>query len=235
MASLIAPAMVIVQVARGELDDVVATASVAAVLFLLVMGRMVGLVRDLESALAQRRALQAQLKHNAHHDDLTGLVNRRRFTERVDDALRRRVGGGTCVMFLDLDRFKTVNDSLGHTAGDSLLVVTAERLRTTLQPGDTAARLGGDEFAVLLEGEPTAAELAETCATLTRALAETVPMQGLDLTVSASIGSARARPGDTFEDLLHRADVAMYAQKASVDRRRTKTAPPTAVPAPRSQ
>jgi diguanylate cyclase (GGDEF)-like protein len=234
-ASLIAPLMVIAQILRGHLDGILVTASAAAVLFLLVVGRMVGLVRDLELVLAQRHALESQLQHNAHHDDLTGLVNRRRFTEHVEQALERRPDGGTCVLFIDLDRFKAVNDSLGHAAGDTLLTVTASRLLAALQPHDATARLGGDEFAVLIEGVPSPDALDAIRATLTREIEVPVPLLGLDLKVSASIGTARARPGDTFKDLMHRADIAMYAHKRSIERRCANATPETPQPRMRTK
>ncbi len=219
IASLIAPTVLVVQVATNRLDDVVVTASASALLFLLVVGRMAGLVRTLESVLAQRRALEIELDHRAHHDDLTGLANRRMFTDQLQQALDDRPNGGTQVLYLDLDRFKTVNDSLGHAAGDKLLTVTGSRLRAAMQPEDTIARIGGDEFAVLLGGEPTRRPLDDVCAMLVAALDQPVPLLGLDLRIPASIGAAQAQAGDTIEDLMHRADTAMYADKARVDRR----------------
>ena len=103
--------------------------------------------------VTRRNALQAELEHRAFHDSLTDLANRALFRDRVDHALKRRGADGTtvAVLVLDLDRFKTVNDSLGHNAGDELLVAVARRLQSILRPSDTAARLGGDEFAILVE------------------------------------------------------------------------------------
>src|SRR5262249_8289420 len=106
----------------------------------------------LEQSLAQLTELKEELRHQAYHDALTGLPNRVLFTERGASALARTASPGRqAVLFLDLDRFKIVNDSWGHAAGDALLVQAAERIRRTVRPGDTPARLGGDEFAVLLE------------------------------------------------------------------------------------
>src|SRR5215471_6337753 len=106
----------------------------------------------LEQSLAQLTELKEELRHQAFHDALTGLPNRVLFTERVAGALARHPGSGSqAVLFLDLDRFKIVNDSWGHAAGDALLIQAAERIRRTVRPGDTPARLGGDEFAILLE------------------------------------------------------------------------------------
>jgi diguanylate cyclase (GGDEF)-like protein len=212
-ASLIAPSVLIGQLVTGQLRDVVVTAGASTLLFLLVVLRMAGLVRTLEDVLGQRRALEVELERRASHDDLTGLANRRLFTERVEAALRDRPEGGTQVLFLDLDRFKAVNDSLGHAAGDTLLTVTASRLRTALFADDVVARLGGDEFAVLLADSGARRELQQVCSHIERALHRPVPLHGLDLQVTASIGGARAEPGERLEDLLHRADVEMYERK----------------------
>jgi diguanylate cyclase (GGDEF)-like protein len=175
-------------------------------------------VRALEAVLAQRRALETELEHRAHHDDLTGLVNRRRFVEQLGQVLEEDHVGGARVLFIDLDRFKTVNDTLGHSAGDTILIATARRLQATLQSRDVVARLGGDEFAVLLGEEPRRSTESVTEA-LKQALTQPVPVQGLDLRILASIGAAQARADDTLEDLMHRADMAMYTEKRRVDRR----------------
>ena len=218
-ASLIAPVVLTVQVASGDLRDAVVTAGAATLLFLLVVVRMAALVRALETGISQRQALETELEHRAHHDELTGLANRRMFVEQVQRALHERSSAGVQLLFLDLDRFKAVNDSLGHGAGDALLVATAHRLRAAVGSGDTVARLGGDEFAVLLTDPSTDRPLAEVCAALSDAVGQPMPIQGLDLRVSVSIGTAQAVDGDTLEDLMHRADTAMYAHKARTDRR----------------
>lgn len=218
-ASLIAPTVLVVQVLTGRLQDTAVTAGASAVLFLLVVARMARLVRALETALSQRHELESELQHRAQHDDLTGLANRRMFAQRVEQALRQHPDGGVQVLFLDLDRFKAINDSLGHGAGDQLLIMVARRLSEALQSGDIIARLGGDEFAVLV-GEPAGDRSMEALRVQLSAVVEQpVQLQGLDLIVSASIGVARAEQQDTLENLMHRADMAMYAQKARVDRR----------------
>lgn len=218
-ASMIAPTALIVQVSTGHLQDLVVTSAAAAVLFLLVVARMVGLVVQLESSLAQRHALQSELAYRAAHDELTGLANRREFTDRLDRALREHPGGGSTVLFLDLDRFKAVNDSLGHGAGDTLLIVVAGRLRDDLRAQDSIARLGGDEFAVLL-GDPVPAPepLATVIDRLVAAVRVPVRLHGLDVQVGVSIGHATAGPGDGVEQLLHAADRAMYATKTGTQR-----------------
>ena len=165
--------------------------------------------------VSERVDLQDELRHQAFHDSLTGLANRALFEDRLAHALarQRRHGGGLAVLFLDLDDFKTVNDSLGHAIGDELLEAIAGRLRAVLREQDTAARLGGDEFAVLLEnvaGEEEALGVAER---VRRALEPALTIGGRRLTPSASIGVACAQLGETPDELLRNVDVAMYAAK----------------------
>jgi diguanylate cyclase (GGDEF)-like protein len=164
-------------------------------------------------ALTDARRVDTML-HQALHDALTGLPNRALFTDRLQHALtqgRRR--GTTCgVIFLDLDRFKTVNDSLGHAAGDELLVSVARRIDDSLRSADTAARLGGDEFAVLLEDLSDADEAVIVAQRISAALDAPVVVQGREVFVSASVGIACGRSGAS--ELLRQADVAMYRAKA---------------------
>jgi diguanylate cyclase (GGDEF)-like protein/PAS domain S-box-containing protein len=166
--------------------------------------------------VTERKALEEQLKHQAFHDPLTGLANRVLFIDRVEHALARsaRTPHALAVLFLDIDDFKTVNDSLGHDAGDQLLVVVAQRLRSALREGDTAARLGGDEFAILLEDadEEAPTRVAER---ILAALRQPATVQHRELSTRASIGVAlRASPKQTAEELLRNADIAMYTAKA---------------------
>ncbi|MGZ4436277.1 MAG: putative bifunctional diguanylate cyclase/phosphodiesterase [Nocardioidaceae bacterium] len=165
--------------------------------------------------VTEQHALQEELAHQAFHDSLTGLANRQLFANRLDHALRRRAGRSrpATVLFCDLDDFKVVNDSHGHSIGDQLLVAVAERLRGALREGDTAARLGGDEFAVLMEDAdvPVAREVAGR---ILEQLAEPVQVDGNGWSVRASIGIAEATPGVTSgEEALRNADVAMYWAK----------------------
>jgi diguanylate cyclase (GGDEF)-like protein len=153
--------------------------------------------------------------HQAFHDSLTGLPNRALFLDRLElaHARARRSGSPIAVLFMDLDAFKTVNDSLGHAAGDELLVLVAGRLRRWVRPSDTAARFGGDEFAVLLEDLDlsTAAEIVAQ--RILDSLREPFEIQGQEVFVGASIGIASsAHPGS--DDLLRNADLAMYRAKA---------------------
>jgi diguanylate cyclase (GGDEF)-like protein/PAS domain S-box-containing protein len=162
--------------------------------------------------LQERKVLEQKLVFQAFHDPLTRLANRSLFRERVEHALDRRTVGEIAVMFIDLDNFKTINDSLGHAAGDHVLVEMAHRLRSCLRTEDTAARLGGDEFAVLLEdAEVTAA--ARIAERIRSTLGTAFWVLGQEVYVSASIGIAIRRDGDAAGDLLRNADVAMYTAK----------------------
>jgi diguanylate cyclase (GGDEF)-like protein/PAS domain S-box-containing protein len=157
-----------------------------------------------------RMEAEEQLRHQAFHDPLTGLANRALFTDRVEHALVLR--GGVAVVFLDLDDFKAVNDSLGHLAGDALLQAVALRLTSALRPGDTIARLGGDEFAVLFEEAGAAVSAADVAERVIAALQEPFDLDGREVFVTASIGIG---VGEDAEELLRSADVAMYRAKAS--------------------
>jgi diguanylate cyclase (GGDEF)-like protein len=170
----------------------------------------------LERSLAEVTELKDELRHQAFHDTLTGLPNRALFAEQVkaSTAVPSVDGLAPAVLFLDLDEFKTVNDSRGHSVGDELLVEVGRRIRLCLRPGDTPARLGGDEFGMLLG--PTTSAGAETVAERVLAtLAKPFNLQGRELYVHASIGIALASPGQSTEELLLNADVAMYAAKAA--------------------
>ncbi|HUR18487.1 MAG TPA: EAL domain-containing protein [Acidimicrobiales bacterium] len=166
--------------------------------------------------VSERKSFESQLTHKAFHDDLTGLANRALLSDRVRHALARRklAGEHLAVMFLDVDDFKTVNDSLGHAAGDTVLVAVAERLATCLRPADTTARLGGDEFAVLLEdtNRDEAIGLAERIITT---LHQPLDVDGVEIFVGASVGIAMAEGDQTTpEELLRNADLAMYLAKS---------------------
>jgi diguanylate cyclase (GGDEF)-like protein/PAS domain S-box-containing protein len=177
-----------------------------------VMG-IVGNYRD----VTERKVLEEQLAHQASHDALTGLANRALFQDRLQHALARgiRYGEPVSILFLDLDDFKTVNDSLGHSAGDEMLIAVAERLKGCLRQSDMAARFGGDEFAILLEN--TSGHEAEVAAQrIMRTLAAPVGLQGQYVRANGSIGIAVAADGlGTQEELLRNADIAMYAAKGA--------------------
>ena len=163
--------------------------------------------------VTQQVALQSQLSHQAFHDPLTNLANRVLFRDRVEHALQRRSSGNpsVAVLFLDIDNFKRINDSLGHSAGDELLVDFANRLTGVIRAADTAARLGGDEFAVLLD-EPRDAEVVAVRLKELLTTAFLIDSTEVFLTVSIGISISDDRAGDAGE-LLRNADAAMYAAK----------------------
>ncbi len=154
--------------------------------------------------------------HDALHDALTGLPNRALFLDRLTQSLKRaeRQESHRCaVLFLDLDRFKVVNDGFNHAVGDQLLVATARRLSSGLRPGDTVARIGGDEFAILLDGVKSIEEAREITSRTQAALGEPFRIEERELVVTASIGIAVNRAGSRSGELLRNADIAMYNAK----------------------
>ncbi|TDQ53624.1 putative bifunctional diguanylate cyclase/phosphodiesterase [Actinorugispora endophytica] len=168
------------------------------------------------AALHSSASLSVKREHQANHDELTGLANRKLLILRTQEALseaqvrKQRVG----LLLLDLDRFKEVNDTLGHPTGDRLLQTVAHRLTHSVRPGDLVARLGGDEFAVLLPQIRDAASAREVAARLRVALAEPMRLDGMDFDLEASVGIALyPNHAPDFELLLQRADVAMYVAK----------------------
>ncbi|MGE6738371.1 diguanylate cyclase domain-containing protein, partial [Streptomyces sp. NPDC059900] len=175
-----------------------------------------GLVVTLRDVTEQRQ-LQHELTQRAFHDALTGLPNRTLLLERIERALLRghRESTLTCVLFIDLDDFKVVNDTLGHAVGDRLLAAVGSRLSRTLRRSDTAARLGGDEFAVLMEDakEPVDAEIL--AAQVVQALSRPFQLSGDCVSVSASVGVATAVDSTGPDELLTHADLALYAAKAA--------------------
>jgi diguanylate cyclase (GGDEF)-like protein/PAS domain S-box-containing protein len=168
--------------------------------------------------VSARRALEDELRHQAFHDSLTGLANRALFMDRLEHAVsrKRRFGHPLAVLFVDLDDFKTVNDSLGHGEGDRLLVGVAERLSGALRSGDTVARMGGDEFAVLVEDATDADAPLEVAARILASLGPPFTRAGKELYVRASIGvSTWDATDETAEDLVRNADMSMYTAKAN--------------------
>jgi diguanylate cyclase (GGDEF)-like protein len=169
----------------------------------------------LEHSLAQLKSLQQQLTHQAFHDSLTDLANRALFTEQVDRELARARAhdGRVAVLFIDLDDFKTVNDSLGHEAGDRLLMAAGERITRCVRPADTAARLGGDEFAILLQDLHDVDDAVRVAERILSAFRATVDVEGKSMFVQASVGIALSDHCDSVDELLRNADVAMYTAK----------------------
>jgi diguanylate cyclase (GGDEF)-like protein/PAS domain S-box-containing protein len=182
-----------------------------------------GAVHVFGEEVTERKRVEGRLLHQAMHDPLTGLPNRHLFMERLGGALmryHRREASLFAVLFLDLDRFKVVNDSLGHHVGDELLQVVGDRLRASVRSGDTVARFGGDEFAVLLEELENLDEATHIAERLGQAVAAPINLSGYEVFSSASIGIALCSAVlDRPEYLLRNADVAMYRAKASGARR----------------
>ena len=167
--------------------------------------------------VSERKALEEQLRKLAFHDPLTLLANRSLFWNRVEHALAlsQRSQQRVAVMFLDLDNFKNINDSLGHDAGDRLLQAAAQRLVKATRPSDTVARLGGDEFAILLEGIRGDTDVERIAQPITAAFNRPLLVDGRGIESTASIGAACSQPGDDAEQLLRKADIAMYNAKAA--------------------
>ncbi len=174
--------------------------------------RMAGSLSD----ITDRRIAQLRLQHDALHDTLTGLPNRTLFMDRVNQILQRAIRDpqtGCAVLFLDIDRFKLVNDSLSHAVGDNLLIALAGRVAAALRPGDTVARLGGDEFTVLLEDVIESEDATVVADRILHSLDDAFEVDGNELFVTASIGISLSSPGLGSADLMRNADIAMYDAK----------------------
>ena len=169
--------------------------------------------------VSERKAFEEQLAHQAFHDGVTGLANRALFKDRVEHMIERQSRDNlpVSILFMDLDDFKTINDSLGHAAGDRLLGEVGDRLKNCLRQADTAARLGGDEFAILLEDGGNGVDAAEVASRILASLEGPFHLEGKEVFVRASIGIASADAGTSgpegAEELLRNADVAMYMAK----------------------
>ncbi len=223
-ASLLAPVMGIAELLGGEAPDLPFFTACSIVLFLFVILRLDGAFTDVKRTLEVRHRLEDELRHQAFHDPLTGLGNRALFVERLAAAFS--AGWSTVgVILLDLDEFKSVNDTLGHQAGDQLLVEVADRLRSAVGATDLAARLGGDEFAVLMTGgDPASA--ADTAHSVLQALRRPMEVERHLVFVDASAGVAVGHGTADVDDLLRDADIAMYLAK-SQGKGRVETFQPT--------
>ncbi|MFN7724212.1 MAG: putative bifunctional diguanylate cyclase/phosphodiesterase [Rubrivivax sp.] len=196
------------RIADGELDTPVPHSHPRSVLAALEHVRV---------RLLERRSLEQRAQYLASHDTLSGAVNRAHFNDLLTLGIEqaRRDGHGLAMLFIDLDRFKEVNDTLGHAQGDEVIRISAQRLRGLLRQGDQLARLGGDEFAVLVRAVRDRADLERLAQRVTQALAEPMTLGGQVARVGASVGVALldAQVADR-EDLMQRADLAMYRAKA---------------------
>lgn len=167
--------------------------------------------------ITERKIAEESLQYQAFHDPLTGLPNRALFLDRLQQALARteRQHSAIAILFLDFDNFKVINDSLGHEAGDQLLLTVAERLCTCVRPGDTVARLGGDEFTILLEDLTNNYPVDELVARIQASLYKPLSLKGQEVIITVSIGIAlNTSPTDEPTELMRAADVAMYQAKA---------------------
>jgi diguanylate cyclase (GGDEF)-like protein len=173
--------------------------------------------RELREQIAERLRAEQRLRHQARHDSLTGLPNRAQLQERLDDAIMRVTSADArpfAVLFLDIDRFKLINDSVGHVAGDELLVECSRRISQLILRDDLVARLGGDEFAILVENVETAEQARHYASNILRAIGQPLWIEGREIFPSASIGIALWHPRyRKSEELLRDADAAMYRAK----------------------
>jgi diguanylate cyclase (GGDEF)-like protein len=191
----------------GNQQDRVVTLVSSAVLFALMLSRVLGLVRSVEFG-------KELLRREARHDPLTGLANRTLFQERTEAVLARG-HEKAAVLLIDLDDFKTINDSMGHAAGDQVLITVAERIQRCVRDNDVVARLGGDEFAVLLTSLIDSQDASVTASRILRALDEPISVMERSVRVGGSVGVAlrTSSADDDVRNILRRADVAMYSAK----------------------
>ena len=196
--------------------------SIAALLMGIIVGwltlrQLSHISHQIEQQFAELEVSRAALKQEASHDPLTGLANRRLFYDRLQQAIRhaRRYNGKVGVLFLDLDRFKEINDTHGHHIGDAVLTEVARRLSRSVRQSDSIARLGGDEFVVLLDNVSGREDCLAAAINIERTLAEDSSFYGLAVDISASIGQALfPDDGDNEDALVRAADAAMYRIKS---------------------
>jgi diguanylate cyclase len=219
IAVLIAPVTLGVEMALGITPTIWAVVIFSIIAFLLVLARMNLSIVQIEAANSERAAAQAELSHRAAHDPLTGLANRAHAMRAISASLNRaqRSGGMVGLLFVDLDGFKQVNDTLGHQAGDEMLRAVAERLLRTVRAGDLVARLGGDEFLMLLEPLEDEAAGVLVAERIIAAIAEPLRLStGHPIHIGASAGLALSQDSGTDpERLLQEADIAVYRAKSS--------------------
>jgi diguanylate cyclase len=221
--------VLLVLVTAGPADQRrhVVVAGAITITTLVVVRQLVAFV-DNARLVDQLREREDQLRHQASHDALTQLANRALFSERVDAALAAAPGDALAVLLVDLDDFKTVNDTLGHHMGDALLAAAARRIQDSVHPDDTVSRLGGDEFAILVH-HARVGDVNAIAEQVLSSLARPLVVDGCQLLVQASIGVAIAQPGENSGTLLRNADIAMYAGKEHGKGRFVRYAPGMAV------
>jgi diguanylate cyclase len=228
-AGFVPPSILLVASSLHLSVDVVVMSALCVAVFALIYLRMMWLIeritgqtneievhaRALEASHRQRDSLEADLRHLAFHDELTGLANRALLHDRVEQALASmpRTGKSVTLCFGDLDGFKTVNDTLGHNVGDSVLVRASRLLSSIVRPGDTVARLGGDEFAVLMTGVENPQAAVDFAHRIVAVLRDAPDFEGSQVGLSISVGVAFAESDTTTEQLLSEADSAMYEAK----------------------
>lgn len=210
-APLAVPVSLVVHAGAGGVANLAVPVVAASVMGGLVVVRLMAALGNLRHEMDARRTLEGQLVHQAEHDALTGLANRALFTRRLAEALT--ADHGAAVIFIDLDDFKTVNDTFGHGAGDALLVAVSARIRDSVRPDDTPARLGGDEFAVLLSGPGHDRAATSTADRILQSVRAPIAVHGYRLTTRASIGIATAPAHADPDELMRHADSAMYLAK----------------------
>ncbi len=213
LAAFWAPALLTFEYAAGRTPSVWTVLAGSTVMFLLVVSRLLVAVHRAEVLHRERDVLQQELAHAATHDQLTGLPNRAQLMLRLQEEMARGLGRSFALLFLDLDRFKSVNDTFGHAVGDEVLRISAARIRSAVRGQDVAARIGGDEFVVLLPGAgaATADAVAER---LIAQLSEPIMVPSGVAVIGASVGIAIGEAGSASgEQLLQAADEALYRAK----------------------
>lgn len=205
--------------ARGEPFDVLLGVAAVGIAVLVLVRQFLTafenrmLTRRLAERIEQLSEREHELRHQAFHDSLTGLANRALFLDRVEHALTLRSDRHLALLFIDIDDFKLVNDSLGHGAGDELIAAVAQRLHGTSRHGDTVARLGGDEFGILLEGLGSRHDAEVVAERILEAVRAPLTLGGVSINTRASIGVAYTQDAGSAGELLRNADVALYAAK----------------------